>query len=271
MALKTICSLFILIGALFPLNGHGMEMTLSEDDVGQLWLQLMGRIEDNDDVKFKKMLVAAINRGDQVTNVSVYSPGGQVIPAIKIGRYIRTMHLTTVAPQLVPLVGQHMCNIHTVSGRTIIYYDPGRNRGDPRCACAGECFLIWAAGTIRVGAAVQVHRVTLQGYDDATSAGAPPDVDASGQAVVEEYLREMGIQDVTIERMFSISPEKREHLNKDERDMLTGKDGLPWLKEMLSARCRHHAAGSPAAFGCKTDVIRELYWTGAKQMLSEKE
>jgi hypothetical protein len=45
----------------------------------------------------------------------------------------------------------------------------------------------------------------------------------------------------------------------------------PSLRELFSARCRHHAASSPAALACEKAVLRELYWEGAKRLLSEND
>jgi hypothetical protein len=155
---KVMC-LLILAAALLPLGARASEMFFSTDDVGQMWLQIVGRIDDGDDAKFKNMLVEAINRGQQIERVSIYSAGGHVGAAMKIGRYIRTMHLSTVAPQLVPLLGRQTCDIHTMAGRvTVLEYEPLRNRGDPRCMCGGECFLVWAAGSVRYGDGVQIRR-----------------------------------------------------------------------------------------------------------------
>jgi hypothetical protein len=270
--LRAIFSTIILAGTLLPLDAYGMEMVFAKDDVGQLWLQMTGRIEDGDDVKFKEMLVGAINRSEQVENVSIYSPGGQLIPAMKIGGYIRAMHLTTVAPELVPLLGQHVCRMHDMGGRTIVTYDPRTRQGDPRCTCAGECFLIWAAGLARLGNAVQIHRIALQGDDAESASGATTtDMHAGRRKAAEMYLREMGAPETAIGRMFSIGPDKLEYLTKDERGALADNASVPWLKELLRMRCQHHAASSPAALACEKGVIRELYWRGARQLLSQNE
>src|SRR5207253_6877525 len=93
--LRAVCSLLVLAGVVAPLQTYGSEMIVSKDGVGQIWLQIVGTIDGGDDVKFKRMLVDAINRGEQIVNVSVYSPGGRAIAAMNIGKYIRTLHLTT--------------------------------------------------------------------------------------------------------------------------------------------------------------------------------
>jgi hypothetical protein len=266
--LKGIGWLFLLVTALMPLHARGMEMVAWTDDVGRLWLQLTGRIEEGDDATFKSMLTAAIKRGEQITNVAIYSPGGEAAPAMKIGRYIRALHLTTVAPQLVPLLRQHVCNFRTEGGRTNVYYDPSANRGDARCTCAGECFLIWAAGSTRVGEAVQIHRMPLQEHEHTMpSEASTTEFDAGEQKVVDQYLHDMGIGEPTRARLANISKDRMEYLTRDERDVLVGQ--TPQSKEMIGARCRRHAAGSPAALDCQDRIISELYWTGAKQIVTE--
>jgi hypothetical protein len=261
--------MIILAGALLPLHARSADMILSKDDTGQLSLQIMGQIDDGDDVKFRNMLIEAIKRGEQIANVAVYSRGGRSSPAMNIGRYIRTVYLSTIGPQLLPLIRQRTCMIYTAGGRTIVSYDPRTNRGDRRCACAGECFLVWAAGTTRLGEAVQIHRIALPGDDHAGLSGKPAThAHARSQAIVDEYLREMGIPEATIRRIAGISPDKREYLTRDEREMLAYKTKPPLLEELLNTRCRQYAATSPAALACEKTVIRELYWKGARQLLS---
>jgi hypothetical protein len=196
--------LLILASALLPAIARASEMFFSTDDVGQTWLQIVGRIDDGDDAKFKNMLVGAINRREQIERVSIYSPGGRVGPAMRIGRYIRTLHLSTVAPQLVPLLGRQTCDVHTMSGRTtVLEYEPLRNRGDPRCMCAGECFLIWAAGSVRYGDGVQIRRITARAEDEGKRADPPATHLPSSHKIIEEYLGDIGVPEATISRIFN--------------------------------------------------------------------
>jgi hypothetical protein len=264
-------SLIIFVGALLPLNAGGAEMTLAKDEVGQLWLQIIGRIDEGDDLKFKVLLVDAINRGEQITDVATFSQGGQTLPAIKIGRYIRTLYLRTVAPYLVPVVRRHICYVSAPTGpTTMLEFDPINNRGDERCTCAAECFLIWAAGLRRSAGAVQLHRLTLQG-EEHTKSSSKTKKNTSIEKVIDAYLHEMGAPDATIMRMYSISADELAYLTKEELNTLTSISGVPWLKELLRARCGHYAASSPAALECENTVIRELYWNGARELLRQSE
>ena len=254
-----------------PLNAGGAEMTLAKDEVGQLWLQIIGRIDEGDDLKFKDLLVNAINRGEQITDVATFSQGGRALPAIKIGRYIRTMHLRTVAPYLVPVVRRHICYVSATTGpTTMLEFDPLSNRGDARCSCAAECFLIWAAGSRRSAGAVQLHRLILQGEED-TKSSSKTTKHTNIEKVIDAYLREMGVPDATIMRMHSISADELAYLTKEELNAFTSISSVPWLKELLSARCDHYVASSPAALECENAAIRELYWNGARELLSQNE
>jgi len=265
------CSLIIFVGALLPLNAGGAEMTLAKDEVGQLWLQIIGRIDEGDDLKFKDLLVNAINRGEQITDVATFSQGGRALPAIKIGRYIRTMHLRTVAPYLVPVVRRHICYVSATTGpTTMLEFDPLSNRGDARCSCAAECFLIWAAGSRRSAGAVQLHRLILQGEED-TKSSSKTTKHTNIEKVINAYLREMGVPNATIMRMHIISADELAYLTKEELNTFTSISSVPWLKELLSARCDHYVASSPAALECENAVIRELYWNGARELLSQNE
>jgi hypothetical protein len=264
--------LLILASALLPAIARASEMFFSTDDVGQTWLQIVGRIDDGDDAKFKNMLVGAINRREQIERVSIYSPGGRVGPAMRIGRYIRTLHLSTVAPQLVPLLGRQTCDVHTMSGRTtVLEYEPLRNRGDPRCMCAGECFLIWAAGSVRYGDGVQIRRITARAEDEGKRADPPATHLPSSHKIIEEYLGDIGVPEATISRIFNAAPDKMEYLTRHERNVLTNPRALPLLGELFGARCSQHAPTSPAMLACEKAILRELYWEGAKELLAEND
>ena len=264
-------ALIIFVGALLPLNASCAEMTLAKDEVGQLWLQIIGGVDEGDDLKFKALLVDAINRNEQITDVATFSQGGRTLPAMKIGKYIRTMRLRTVAPYLVPVVRRHICYVSAMNGpTTMLEFDPVNNRGDARCTCAAECFLIWAAGLRRSAGAVQLHRLTLQGEEDSSSSSKTKKR-ASVEPALDAYLHEMGVPDATIMRMYSISADELAYLTKEELNTLTSISGVPWLKELLSARCGHYVASSPAALECENAIIRELYWNGARELLSQSE
>ena len=269
--LRAALLVFMLAGALPAQNAHALDMSVSQDDVGQLWLQMTGRVEYGDEVRFKALLIDALGRGQHIENVATYSSGGQVSPALKIGSYIRTLHMTTVAPDLVPVLGRHLCRMHDEAGRGIATYDPRTRQGDARCTCSGECLLIWVAGLVRVGNAGQIRRLVVPKGDDVTARDvSAAEMQADSRHAVEAYLRAAGASETTISRMFELSPDKLEYLSKEERAALDV-SSLQRLHEAIGARCRDHAPTSPAALGCEKGIVRELYWRGAEQLLSEAE
>ena len=75
--MSALYSLIIFVGALLPINASGAEMTLAKDEVGQLWLQIIGRIDEGDDLKFKSILVDVIDRGEQITDVARFLKEGE--------------------------------------------------------------------------------------------------------------------------------------------------------------------------------------------------
>lgn len=256
---NALATLIVVTVALLASGARSADLSIAKDDVGQFWLQIIGPIEDGDDVKFRALLVDAINRGEQIARVSVYSSGGQPDAAMMIGRYIRGLHLATVAPQLMPLLGRHTCDVYAVGARArVLEYDPLRQRGDPRCACSGACVLVWAAGAIRHGDAVQ-----LQGAAAADS-DLPPNTDGEP---TETYLRDMGMPDETISRMSIPAPDRIGYLTIAERRMLANGAVIPSLRNLYAERCSHRTAASPAALACEKAVIRELYWAGARRLL----
>jgi hypothetical protein len=76
LTFRALYILIILAVALLPLNARGAEIILAKDEVGQLWIQIIGRIDEGDDLKFKSIIVDAIHRGEQITNIATFSQGG---------------------------------------------------------------------------------------------------------------------------------------------------------------------------------------------------
>jgi len=79
--------------------------------------------------------------------VHLDSNGGDGLEAMKIGRLIRKLHLSTSAPL-------------TWGDDTLVcpnYIEKKKNAPDA-CVCYSSCFLIWAGGVSRHGNSISVHR-----------------------------------------------------------------------------------------------------------------
>jgi hypothetical protein len=133
---------------------------------------IKGRIESGDGPKFAEF---ARNNHPFLVDVMLWSPGGSVEEALKIGRLIRKALITTIAPD---------------TGPNALYFDPVSGLLERRpglgalygltsnvcegadCNCASACFLIWAAGVRRNGSVLGVHRPTIS---SSGFAALPPD------------------------------------------------------------------------------------------------
>jgi hypothetical protein len=131
--------------------------------------------------------------------VALWSPGGSVEEAVKIGRLIRKGLILTEAP---------FNNL-----KTPYYFDasglPAQRLGwgslfDVRdceganCVCASACFLIWAAGVERKGSVLGVHRPTIS---STAFASLPPD---RAGTLYRQLLSEIGkfLDEMEIPRRF---------------------------------------------------------------------
>jgi hypothetical protein len=107
-----------------------------------------GEIVPGDFDRLKSLLRS---KGPRVRIVYLYSPGGEAKEAMKIGRMLRTLEITTEAPGI---------TIGKVKGETEIipecrFTSPRRSEN---CICFSSCFLIWIAGINKEGDRLGVHR-----------------------------------------------------------------------------------------------------------------
>jgi hypothetical protein len=234
------------------------------------FLMIMGKISYGDDAKFKAVLLDAVRRGIFIDTIVIYSPGGNVHAGLKIGRYVRMLRTQTYGPYVTEphFVGTQFCPVYS-SNRSeyfVMEYNWKTGRGDARCICASACFLIWAAGIWGVGNTgtlnekILIHRIAF----DPNEYGNLPEHEAQhryeiAQKQMEVYLREMGVPEFTIQRMFTIPSARTEFLSKQEQAVL--KQTPPYLGELVSAKCRNDKDGT-----CFERLRRELFLAGAKQV-----
>jgi hypothetical protein len=88
---RILAAFFTLTLSLVPALAAEIVPAKSKD--GWTHLFILGKIELGDEVKFKNTMLRLAKNGTRVTGVNVYSPGGSVYAAIKIGSYIRAIHL----------------------------------------------------------------------------------------------------------------------------------------------------------------------------------
>jgi hypothetical protein len=221
-----------------------------------LEMMIRGKLVAGDATKVALMIR---NHHPFLERVLLWSSGGSVEEALKIGKYIRRELIETQAPS----------EMHTELSGSGFLIDPRRPLDkvdytlcdeDITCHCASACFLIYAAGYHRVGNAIGLHRPSTQSM---SFANLPPD-QASGlyrEALVEinHYLTEMEVPRRYIEMMIDTSSNDIRWLEYFDAESL---QDVPSVAEWLSAGC-----GSMSK--SEEKVLLDLI--GAKDLLSSQE
>jgi hypothetical protein len=194
---------------------------------------IKGTIVSGDGAKF-----AQIVRKNHpfLDHVLLWSSGGTVEEALKIGRLIRNGLITTEAPS-------ELGDLPTGKGwffaSTLVPGCPERNRGTaPRgggCHCASACFLIWAAGVERSGTSLGLHRPTIA---STAFANLPPNRASVlyRQLLLDigKYLTEMDVPRRFIEVMMDTTSTDIRWLNCYEAISV---EEVPSIAEWIAATC----------------------------------
>jgi hypothetical protein len=205
-----------------------------------------------------------------VERTIIYSEGGAVQPALKIGRYIRAMRMETYGPYADEPYdpARIVCPVFSKvpSDYLFMEYNLRSKRGDSRCICASACFLIWVGGiwspgrTGTLNEKISIHRIAFDPsqYGKLTESEAKQLYETE-QHKIEAYLQEMGVPAATTQRMFTIPSERVEFLTKDELAVL--KQTPAYLQEYIGAKCND-------SMSCWEQFRRQQFFEGAKKIES---
>src|ERR1017187_3382463 len=105
----------------------------------KLWINVEGEIVPGD---FSRLVNTLSNTGTSIGTVAIFSKGGGVNEAIKIGNLIRDLRLHTLSAKGFGAQG-NVC---------------GKIFDQSNCTCLSACVLIFAAGVNRYGNVLGVHR-----------------------------------------------------------------------------------------------------------------
>jgi len=191
---------------------------------------IKGTIDTGDSAKFAQFLQ---NNHPFLSNVLLWSSGGSVEEAAKIGRLVRKDILTTQAPYEVTL--PHPVGSGSLIDPRLALADVATMCDDNSCHCASACFLIWAAGVERRGNALGLHRPSIRstGFADLPPERAS-DVYRLLLAEVDRYLTEMEIPRRYIEIMTDTSSNDIRWLDVEEAWSL---EEVPSVAEWIGAGC----------------------------------
>jgi len=245
----------------------------AEPAVGQsVNIVILGKIESDDDERFRKIIVSELQKGHWIGLVRTYSPGGDTTAAMRIGEQIRTLRASTVAPSRMDSpAGLRVCLTSVISQGSMQYSELD-GTGDPRCECASACFLIWAAGEGREGDVLGLHRMR---FTDPMFAGVPTDTARLlYERAIQEgmgYLRKMGIPENIIQLNFGTSSGNLRYLSKQEVQPMLGLS--PGIEELKLARCGRQPGNNSndsarlRYFNCTQAIYEEDSRKGGQEFL----
>jgi hypothetical protein len=191
-----------------------------------------GPIADGDLDKFIRLVKAFQGT---VAEVQLFSSGGDFTEAMKIGRAVRALELSSRVP------------VRTASGSPSCGTPVGIKPTDQaNCTCASACFFIHVAGTVRHGDYLAVHRP----YFPADAFGRLAQKDAMKafdvlQRTAAEYMDDMGVPKHVQEDVLG-TPSDRTLLLDDKTIRTYFSGDLPYRDEWTRSRCSRLTSGERA-------------------------
>ena len=200
-------------------------------------LILEGKIVSGDYERLRNFLGTKSNFDKISGGVFLASQGGNVVEAMKMGRLIRTLRLSTDAPSGpaagIPRFGESLIQPYNLVNPRANYL------------CASACFFVYVAGIYRHlswAGRLGVHRPTIsEGI-----ANLPESDDAKKSATwfihetVKNYLKDMDVPDKYADLIYSVPPTKVRWITQNEFD--SDLEGfIPELSEWVGANCGQHA------------------------------
>lgn len=196
----------------------------------------------------------------EVKVLSLASPGGDLAEAMKIGRLVRALKLTTAAPSRNPFLSHLDMGSVGYGGHTL--KNPQANY-----MCASACFFIFVAGIERTDpdglddAILGIHKPYLSDSDLRMLAGDQAIASANRlRTTVENYLKEMGVPAKYADMMFAVPKDEIRWIGS--ADFKNDLEGItPELKDWVAAKC-----------DTRTDVEKALWknWTTHPRPVAEQ-
>ena len=180
-------------------------------------IMIEGEITKGDYAKFAN---AFIDNRD-TSAVYLYSPGGDFNEALKIGRLIHALKLTTWAPMAVETAGLPMNEVRVASNKV----------------CASSCFFMFAAGAQRFGDVVGIHRPYLpRDTYRGLSMGEAGQAHVVVRQMVEQYLKDIDVSASYVDRIMLVDSGDIEWLSEQELKKHFH-DYAPAYREWVAAKC----------------------------------
>jgi hypothetical protein len=212
MRLITFLAAVLFISFTLPVNAANVR------PFGKTGIIIEGTIIQGDYAK----LVALLDKtGSTTDRVSIYSNGGSVFEAIKIGTLIRNLRLRTIAPSGFGSRGNMCTGIANQNN----------------CTCLSACVLVFAAGIHHYGNVLGMHRSYVS-HDFPKGMGVTPGLNTSEQLkyTVSDYLKKMEFPQQFIDTM-NATHSKDMTLLKDSEINRYLSGYIPQFSEKVMAKC----------------------------------
>jgi hypothetical protein len=213
---------FIFFVFLFSVSSNSIAANISVKEIHRSNVILVeGEIVNGD---FEKFVEAVLQGGTRANNVFIASVGGDALESMRIGRLIRDLKFSTIAP-LKDEKGHPYCD----------WAAPIAN--SKNCTCLSSCVLIYLSGINRKGTYLGVHRTFIKHETlKKLPINKASDYSKKVSQLVREYLSYMSAPSSLSEKIESVSSDNIEFLSEDYiRRYLDGfsKD----IEEWLIAQC----------------------------------
>jgi len=176
-------------------------------------LLVEGKFEKGDYERLREFLANKNNFDKIHSGVFLASPGGYIGEAIKIGRLIRSLRLSTDGPSGPP-AGPERIGSYTILPPDLV--KPSQNY-----LCASACFLVYVAGINRKIAwagRLGIHRPAPMGPDGKFAKDAPVGLVWRMHDDIRDYLAEMDVPGKYVDLMYSVPPASVRWITQNELD-----------------------------------------------------
>jgi hypothetical protein len=209
--------------------GNAAEVSFQDRDGtstigGYRSLFLEGAIEPGDLQKLEDL-----SKGHYVSDVYLWSPGGDLSEALKISEFLNKNVIASNAP----------------SPKSDSCFGSFSPKEKDNCTCASACAVIWITSPVRRGSLVGLHRPYFPQdlYKNLSTDEAQVSYDKMLKKL-EVYLREQGVPNTLIDKMIGSASDEVYFLTKEDVSLVgTYK---PFLDELIKSRCTEHQSDGPA-------------------------
>jgi hypothetical protein len=287
--LRMFVAALIMMGAASSARGLDMSTTVNEEEK-LIYLHMWGPIVQGDDDKFKSTILPYLRNGYLLFEVHIFSGGGDVAAAMRIGDQIRTLQAMTNAPtNFINEPGYAQCWFVASASHGGIGYDQNTNykrnlktnAGASWCDCASACFLVWASGVTREGNYVGIHRFRFdEMYFGSLSASEARKQYRDFEKVFRDYLAKLDVPLTIVDRLFATDSKHMYYLTTSELELVKS---TPDVEQYVDAKCppdrtkrTYNPDGTwqsttfdPIRIGCYRSILKEIMREGANKYLAQ--